>query len=131
MSAIKQFQTENRLPIDSKISEQLLSDLDHGQPHVVPQRRQKSPPVRSRRNEKIDSACPKGEICVNHSEESILSDSDNAQSSPQEGNYQYKKPAYSNSYISPSKVPNSSSNNNRKTRIFCPTAIFCYPQPIE
>lgn len=131
LKAIRQFQKENKLPIDSKISEQLLSNLDHGQPHVIPQRHQESPPVRSIKNDKINSICPKGKICVTHSKESVLSGSNNEQSSPQDDSYQYNKPDYNNSYISPAKVPNSSSYNNRKTKIVCPTAIFCYPQPIE
>lgn len=132
LNAIKQFQKENRLPIGSKVNEELLSSLDRAQPHIVSKRRQESPQSRSVKNKKENSVCPTGEICVRDFRESFSSSSDDKEISTHEQQSVY----YGNSNTSPPQKPVSSpyKNSNTRikngnTRIVCPTSIFCYPQP--
>lgn len=123
LNAIRQFQKENKLPIDPKMNEKLLASLDHAQPRVVPQRRQELSSSHSVKNEEKDDVCPVGEICVRKLKESFSSSSDDIQISNQQ-------PVYSsNTDTSPPQTPAGSPSKHRNTRIVCPTAIFCYPQP--
>lgn len=125
LNAIRQFQKENRLPIDSKVNEELLSSLDRAQPRIIPQRRQESPQSRSVKNKKEDSVCPTGEICVRDFRESFSSSSDDKEISTQE----QKHHQYGNPNTSSPQTPVSSPSKNSNARIVCPTNIFCYPKP--
>ena len=64
INSIKEFQKENKLPVDLNINEQLLSKINSSQPRIVPQRHEDLP---STNNVKIDQnhgVCPTGKICV-------------------------------------------------------------------
>lgn len=123
LNAIRQFQKENKMPIDPQVNQNLLASLDRAQPRIVSQRRQELSSSGSVKNEEKDDVCPVGKICVRKLKESFSSSSDDIQISNQQ-------PVYSsNPDTSPPQTPAGSPSKNRNTRIVCPTAIFCYPQP--
>lgn len=129
-NAIKQFQKDNQLFIDPTISKELLANLNSAQPRIIPKRAREPSLNRSASNENKESICPVGKICVNVSPESLSSHSENDQTSANNNQY-YKnnQSDYNSSRRQSNNEPTSSNFGHQKTRIVCPTAIFCYPQP--